>query len=447
MHFRVLDNSNGERDKNSSHNYSVAPDSEDFNNLQKIANVNLKNPEDGILLFPQSFENFNDDRICRLSNDGNIETGNTMGFVGCGNTTLTIASRFAQQHDYFLHYMLQKVLAINVVNFSTTTDKDDIQDFLPYLFPMYLQKALAKGLFKQYRYNKYNDANVRGVIDAARHIRINIPFAGKVAYRTREFSYNNPVMHLIRHTIEVLRTKDFGRVILSNNSDIKDCVRKIVECTPAYNQRERRKIIAANRKQVNHPYFTEYRNLQKLCLQILRHEKTSFSGSKDEIYGILFDGAWLWEEYVNTIIGDMFWHPRNKAGDLVQYLFDKSNGDIYPDFISKNQTPRIIADAKYKPIENIHGSDYLQVLAYMFRFDSTHGYYIYPSSESGDAAKPLELLQGVDLVNEQSSHRSNDKKVFVEKYGLPIPQNEKSFNDFRKQMTANEEEFLKIINI
>lgn len=56
------------------------------------------------------------------------------------------------------------------------------------------------------------------------------------------------------------------------------------------------------------------------------------------MFGIVCDGAWLWEEYINTLIGDSFYHPMNKEGKGKQYLFTSDKrfvGLIYPDFISK----------------------------------------------------------------------------------------------------------------
>ena len=47
----------------------------------------------------------------------------------------------------------------------------------------------------------------------------------------------------------------------------------------------------------------------------------------------------------------------------------------------------MIADAKYKPIDNIGNKDYLQVLAYMFRFDAKKGFYFYP--EMGEEERAL----------------------------------------------------------
>ena len=34
----------------------------------------------------------------------------------------------------------------------------------------------------------------------------NIPFMGKIAYTTREHSYNNNLTQLVRHTIEYIKT-------------------------------------------------------------------------------------------------------------------------------------------------------------------------------------------------------------------------------------------------
>lgn len=61
--------------------------------------------------------------------------------------------------------------------------------------------------------------------------------------------------------------------------------------------------------------------------------------------------------------------------------FAGNTGLIYPDFISKNQNERIIADAKYKPVENIGNKDYLQVLAYMLRFDAKKDIICIPKSK------------------------------------------------------------------
>ena len=189
----------------------------DLQNLAKIADIQIKdlklddNPN--LLVFPRDLHRYGDEisesNIINIQGD-KIATGNIMGFVGVNDTQLDIKSRFAKDcpQDYFLHYMLRKVFSINLFDIKHTTLQEDIFDFLLYLFPYFLKKALAQGLFKKYRRFEYNDANIRGPIDVNRHIRENIPFRGTVAYSTREHSYDNEVTQLVRHTVEFIRTKE-----------------------------------------------------------------------------------------------------------------------------------------------------------------------------------------------------------------------------------------------
>jgi len=417
---------------------------------KKLCNIKLEDNPD-LLVFPQNWQlGIDSNDIVFELDGGNLTTGNIMGFIGYKGTSLTISSRFySNGNDFFLHYMLSKIFGINVVNLKFSKGEESIHDFLPYLFPSYLQNALSQGLYKQYKRNQYNDANVKGVIDINRHIRINIPFAGKVAYTTREHSYDNSVTQLIRHTIEHLRTRNFGHSILTNNAETRANVSQIEYATPTYKKNYLQRIIKANLKLINHPYYTKYRDLQKLCLQILRQQKTNF-GAKDKIHGLLFDGAWLWEEYINTLIGKDFWHPNNKKRIYPQRLFEnldenKKEGLIYPDFISKDASNRIIADAKYKPKENIRSDDYLQLLAYMFRFDSRLGYYIYPQDKSNiQNDDKLELLQGVTIKDNNEMSKAREHKIIISKYGLTIPQNMNLFKEFVEEIRKNENNLRKI---
>lgn len=193
---------------------------------------------------------------------------------------------------------------------------------------------------------------------------------------------------------------------------------------------------------IRHAYYHEYRNLQRLCILILQNQKHKLGVGQRKVYGILFDGAWLWEEYINSLISDMFYHPMNKSGSGAQRLFAGGIGLIYPDFIGENPTERVIADAKYKPIENIGNKDYLQVLAYMFRFDSKRGYYLYPdSTDSGN--KCLMMNEGSTYEGDVSAR----KDVSITKLGLRIPGESKDYQEFKRQITTNEIAFIKSIEV
>ena len=129
----------------------------------------------------------------------------------------------------------------------------------------------------------------------------------------------------------------------------------------------------------------------------------------------------------------------NKSGKGAQWLFDGNIGKIYPDFISKDDKTRIIADAKYKPIDNIGNQDYLQVLAYMFRFDAKVGYYLYPeTTETGD--KILWLSKGSTFETNVAPRGD----ISLTKHGLIIPSKADSYEAFASQMKSREETFRQV---
>ena len=196
----------------------------------------------------------------------------------------------------------------------------------------------------------------------------------------------------------------------------------------------------ANKKSaVRHAYFREYLALQRLCLLILQYQKHQIGSGSRQIYGILFDGAWLWEEYVSSLIDDAFCHPMNKGGAGAQHLFGGNVGLIYPDFISRDNETRIIADAKYKPIDNIGNKDYLQVLAYMFRFDAKAGYYLYPEAAGTD---DLQLWMNKGSTYEANVTPRDD--ICLTKHGLKIPVDAEDYETFVSKMMVNEKEFRQV---
>lgn len=407
----------------------------------KIADKTLEQLErEGVFVFPDTVKDAGDitqDQMILQSVNDAYRSGNVMGFLGCGDERLIIESRFCGgSEDYFFQYLLDKVLDFpNIVDLESDANQDDrMFNFFLFLFPRYLQAAMRKGLFKKYIRHSYNDGNVKGTIDIARHIEANTPFVGKIAYSQREFSYDNSLMELVRHTIEFIKRKPYGNKLLVK---AKDEVKLVINATPGYEPYDRQKIIEQNKKNtVRHAYFREYLALQRLCLLILQHQRHQIGLGVKRIYGILFDGAWLWEEYINSLIGDTFYHPMNKEGKGAQRLFNGNVGLIYPDFISRNSEKRMIADAKYKPINNIGNRDYLQVLAYMFRFDAKIGYYLYPEAENAD-----------DLILRMNRGSTYEKNVMprddisVLKHGLKIPMDVQNYADFIMRMKMSEQEF------
>ena len=432
--------------------------------LDFISNISLPELEkQGVIIFPSKAaeSELNNEKQTILSvqhlttDTPTITTRNVMGFFSVNGVQIEISSRFdSGEKQFFLHYMLSKVCNVAPTFELINASKDKLYDFAPYLFPAFLKKAVSQGLFRMYITREYNDSNLRGVIDFPRHFRNNIPFNGKIAYRTREYSSDNFVTQLVRHTIEFIAENSSLRKILSLDDETRGAVQEICGNTGSYDRLSRNFIINKNLRPLSHPYYTEYEQLRKLCIMILTHDKISYGESQqNQINGILFDGASLWEEYLATILMPQgFKHPKNKersggirmfannnASDdpeLIFDNFDKNYRKIYPDFYrfddKENKDWNWILDAKYKKLDGckVQREDLYQIVTYMHTMNIEKGGFIYPSDSTTDS----------NLNPKQWNLAGLGGTIHV--CGMQIPINKDNFQDFCEEMKKQEDSLL-----
>lgn len=392
--------------------------------------------DERVFIFPNDLKNSpdleKDQKIFETVNQ-EIKTGNVIGFLGCGQERLTISSRFSDEsNDHFLHYLLQKVLNINLTSLDVgPSPEDKLYQLLVYLFPKYLQATLRKGFYKEYQRFSHNDSHVKGVIDVGNHLKKNILFTGNIAYTTREFTYDNPLIQLIRHTIEYIKTqKSFG-VMLDNN---RETIAEVTRVTPSYKLADRAKFIRINKtKPLRHAYFREYRKLQELCLMILNQEKHGLGYQEQKIHGILFDVSWLWEEYVYTLLPKGFLHPRNKEKKGGILVFSDGKRKVYPDFYDRER--KIVLDAKYKKLEftekGINREDLFQLISYSYILEAEKAGLVFPSE---------------DKVIDNEIGKLAGYGALLKKWSIQIPQNSSSYREFCEMMESCEEIFKRNID-
>ena len=391
--------------------------------------------EENIFIFPNDLKNSpdleRDQKIFETVNQ-KIKTGNVIGFLGYGQERLTISSRFSDEsNDHFLHYLLHKVLHINLTSLDVALSREErLYQLLMYLFPKYLQAAIKKGFYKEYHRFSYNDSNVKGVIDVRNHLKKNLPFTGNIAYTTREFTYDNPLMQLVRHTIEYIKNqKSIGQGVLDNLFASRENVAEIVRVTPSYKLADRVKIIRGNQsKPIRHAYFHEYRKLQELCLMILNQEKHGLGYQDQKIHGILFDVAWLWEEYVHTLLPKDFIHPRNKDKTDGISVFSSRERKVFPDFYQEEL--KIVLDAKYKKLEltekGINREDLFQLISYSYILKAEKAGLVFPSK---------------DKIVDNEIGKLAGYGALLKKWSIQIPQESSSYSEFCEMLENSEEIF------
>lgn len=163
---------------------------------------------------------------------------------------------------------------------------------------------------------------------------------------------------------------------------------------------------------------------------ILHHKRLKYGIDDNRIYGLLFSGSWLWEEFLyKTVLSECgFFHPQNRSGKGCIYLFDKSNVDIdfvmsrckrYPDYFKEN----FILDAKYKHLDNnrIDRNDMHQIISYMHVEKAGIGGFIFPTSQEDVTITKLGNLRGYG--------------GWIYNIGVPIPKEEGTFAMFVAAMT------------
>lgn len=419
----------------------------------------LKADEGGILVWPHSFKERKDELgqktvlDCKFDRDGKIEslrTGNLVGWIGDGKAQIEINSRFSstEGQDYFLYYMLSKVFHANIVNMEVGAGSLKELNLLIFMFPRLLREALIQGLFKQYVKREYNDSNIRGTIDVNRHLRYNYPPNGRIAYRTKEFSYDNSLTQLIRHTIEYMSTLPMGRAILNGSKETEESVRMIVQATPSYQKSARRQVLADNRKVVSHPYFTRYKALQRICLAILRNERISHGEQSDKVHGMLIDVAWLWEEYLACVLAENTGFAHHTQ-DNAFHLFDKGEETfqkVIPDYLDAENN--LVADAKYIPLHRFDRMDaeraaavYYKTIMYMYRFNATKGFLFHPCNntdieyirqqQNKSHLLHLNIEENTHLIS--ADYKIVDTEGFLYELGMIIPE-AKDYGEFCEKM-------------
>lgn len=389
-----------------------------------------------LLIFPNSFEvhgdQIGDSIIADIENRNSLRTYNMMGFIGSGDIQLKIKSRFDDgKNDYFMHYMLERVFAINLFDLKHSTSDESLFDFVLFLFPYFLNRALAQGIYREYRTFRRNDAHIKGVLDVNRHIRSNIYQTGNIAYNSREHTTDNDLVQLIRHTVEHIRLREYGEGVLYRDELTRGSVQQIIEATPTYNKNNRESVISKNLRPRIHPYYCYYEDLRQLCIRILRHEQVKYGDNKEKVYGILFDGAWLWEEYINTLLDTCgFKHPKNRENSGRIYLFSSNAAPRYPDFMKKG----VILDAKYKGYsgkssKELSREDLAQIISYMYVEEALDGGVIAPGGTTVDCT--TEVLRGYG------------GRIHV--LNIPIS-NAQNYSDFSHEMQSFETSFIDLVS-
>ena len=312
-----------------------------------------KKPEElpGVISFPgradvgEDGDDISGERaIYNMSQDGGIiYTNNSMGVLRLTDAdgesvTVEIGSRFdSGERQLFLNYLLQRVFGGHFIDLVEIGQASMWDVLLVLAFRSRLIAAYAQGVFKKYMRFEHNNTRFRGALNIGDHLRNNLPFRGTLAYTTHEFSYDNPITHLVRHTLRHVHAKYPGLLANAGQAFI-EARHAIEQHTPSWDPRGLQRCIRENIRPLRHPYFSAYEPLRTVCLSVLRNEGASLyeSDTEHEAEGVIFDGAWLWENYIATLLQPSLGMTHYVFGGPEKLQPFEHGPFLYPDFYHKD---------------------------------------------------------------------------------------------------------------
>lgn len=414
-----------------------------------------------------------------------LDTGNLMGVLRfCdkekgASVQVEVLSRFDKGgNNFFLNYLLSKAFNCALGAEPVSAQRSSLLDILlDIVFVRRLGEASKAGLLRHYREYRNNDWNFKGSLDLARHIRENVPLMHGIAYRKREIDLDVPVNRMI--LMAALTVNRRHPEFFEGDRDASDALRQLR--MGVTDERDLRTLLSRRdcREPVTHPFFREvWEPLRQIARMILEDEQwTLFSqdATEDEVSGVVFDGSWLWEEYLAHVLSRKgFRHcvkgksPEGMLYSLKNSRTGRSVGPMFPDFVLKEGGRYLqIADAKYKQ-PGLLRDDRLQMIAYAHVFEAKTVRVIYPppldeaekkqrksdaSSEdeqledaTGQNLQPSEFEDSFLLCRNFCKEPSEEEPTVIQtlSFGKKIPDGPSmTFPDFMKAMEAMEAKFLK----
>ncbi len=317
-----------------------------------------------------------------------LDTGNLMGALRFRDSEsgesvqVEVLSRFDKGgNNFFLNYMLSRAFDIAIGEDPVSAKQPSVLDLLlDVLFVRRLGEASRNGLLRQYRTYRNNDWAFKGRLDLPRHIRENVPLPRGVAYVKREIDLDVPVNRLFLLAALVVRKRRPD--LFERNEDARDALLELRTAIP--DPGDVRSVLSHRdcREPVRHPFYREvWEPLRQIARMILEEERWMlFQDDEEEsVSGVVFDGAWLWEEYVASVLvprGGFRHCVRGGTEDERGLRVFKNGGRRFnPDFLGSD----CVLDTKYKRSNPNGGrNDVHQVLCYLLLSGAKLGGLVFP---------------------------------------------------------------------
>jgi len=249
---------------------------------------------------------------------------------------------------------------------------DELLEFVASYFTQRVESRLNQGLYRSYVEREDNLSMVRGRISFAEDVRRNYVLRHRTYCRYAEFSWDIPENQIIRQVVHLLGGWGLRR-------DLRLQLRRIdaalAEVTPVILPPS-----ATDRFHYNR-WNEDYRLLHRLCRLFLEGASVSEESGPFDFSTFLVDMEKLFERFITQMLFKQVGEPFVVDDQVPMYLGHKKKVRMFPDIVvSREGTPELIADCKYKRLEpsKFKNHDIYQMFAYCTASRVRRGLLIYP---------------------------------------------------------------------
>jgi 5-methylcytosine-specific restriction enzyme subunit McrC len=322
-----------------------------------------------------------------------VQTGLFAGTIYHKDIQFNIVTPYG---DTFLKRMLNFVNDIYIDNQSTKADKttevNEFQNIIAFLFIQSLEKAAVLGLPKTYQSITERSNKVRGKIDLNAYLKQDIPFTGKLTSTYREQVYVQEIIDILYLACKALEKK-FGHEIHRKILGIYQLLKQNysgVFPQASIIEKAKHHVVLQN------PMFSSFKKTIGYAEIILKEQNLLISNLDNKLStnGYLFDISQLFEVYLEKLLSRHFkdWYVTGQEElNVYQKMFYKRK--MFPDLVMKHKITNqiIVFDAKFKKMRlhknqskysDLDRSDFYQIHSYIQHYQPNviAGGLLYPLS-------------------------------------------------------------------
>ncbi len=316
-----------------------------------------------------------------------IQFNQYVGVLQVGATTIEVLpkiDRVAEGPDWqrILIDMLRKVIGLDLKATENAALRLKPNSILDLYMEMLLDEVayiMRLGLVKSYRKTEGNRTALKGKLLFAQNIRQNLVHAERFYVQHSIYDRENQfncilikALHLVAHISPHASLRGRVAQLLLDFPELPD----IAVHEPLFER------LPWSRK-------TEgYRKAIGIARLLLLRYHPDIRGGREDVIALMFDMNQLWERYVVQLLRHAAppgWTVEAQQRQLFWEAAGLPDANLKPDIVLRGpEGGMIVLDTKWKLIEGGRpaDADLRQLFAYQHRWNSEHGYLVYPDADS-----------------------------------------------------------------